>query len=139
MDGVQAASAIFSGFSALSDAIGLYRAYRARGETPPAELIERKMQESENAAATQTEPAQRLGNVIDDEDLEVIRENINKAKKRLRKSMADPGNDQAAKDHAVDIADSTICAELQRIKRLNGGNLPGHEYDRWWQQHGCAA
>ena len=39
----------------------------------------------------------------------------------------------------MDIANSTICAELKRIKKLNGDKLPGKEYDNWWQSHGCLA
>jgi hypothetical protein len=139
MDPVSVAAAVFGGISALSDAIGLYRAYRARGETPPVEEIEREMQEAEAAAKAKPSAAQRLKNVIDDEDLEVIRKNIDKAKERLRKALADPANNNQAKDSEIDIANSTICAELKRIKKLNGDDLPGPEYERWWQSHGCVA
>ncbi len=138
MDGVALASTIFGGFSALSDAIGLYRKFRDAGFEPPtAGEIEQSMQAAEAAAKTATEPAKRLKDVIDDEDLEVIRVNVDREKDRLRKSLGDPANDNQAKDKAIDVANSSICAELNRIKRLNGGKLPGKEYDRWWASHGC--
>ena len=137
MDGVSLAAAVFGGFSAMSDAINLYRAYRAKGETPAVGEIVREIEESEAAAMARPSAAQRLKKVIDDADLGVIRGNIDKAKDRLRKSMGDPANDNQAKDNAVDIASSTICAELKRLKKLNGDNLPGKEYENWWQSHNC--
>ena len=51
--------------------------------------------------------------------------------------MADPANSNQTKDHEVDIANSTICAELKRIKQLNGDRLPGKEYENWWASHSC--
>jgi hypothetical protein len=139
IDPIAIASAVFGGISALSDVIGLYRSYRARGEDLPVAEVDKAMQEAEAAAKAKPSTVQRLKKVIDDDDLEVIRGNIDKAKKRLRKSLADPANDNEAKDNAIDIANSTICAELKRIKKLNGGKLPGHEYENWWNSHGCAA
>lgn len=139
IDPVATAAAVFAGISALSDAINLYRSYRNKGQTPPTDVIEREMQAAEATAQANPAASQRLKNVIDDDDLEVIRGNIDKAKKRLRKSLADPANDNEAKDNAIDIANSTICAELRRIKKLNGGKLPGHEYEKWWQSHACSA
>jgi hypothetical protein len=140
MDPVSVSAAVFGGISALSDAIGLYRSYRDRGEIPPAQDIEREMQEAEAAAKARPSAAQRLDNVIDDEDLKVIRNNLDKAKERLRKSLADPANDNQAKDNAIAIANSIICAELNRIKILNSGELPpSPEYERWWHSHGCNA
>jgi hypothetical protein len=134
---IESATAVFAGISALSDAVHLYRIMRSAGETPTATQIENTMREAEVAANAKPSAAQELSNVIDEDVLETVKKNIEKEKERLKRSLSDPANDNAAKDKAIDIANSTICAELQRIKRLNGGKLPGPDYDRWWVSHSC--
>jgi hypothetical protein len=134
---VEIATAIFAGISALSDTIHLYSRKREQGRTPSSAEIDRSMKKAETAARANPDAAKELSQVIDDEILNVINSNIQKEKDRLKKSLSDPANDNAAKDKAIDIANSTICAELSRIKRLNGGNLPS-EYEKFWTSHACA-
>jgi hypothetical protein len=98
--------------------------------------IELRMDEAEAAAKAKPSGAKDIA-IIDEGILETIRGNIDKEKERLKGSLSDEANDNRAKDKAIDIANSTICAELQRIKRLNGGKLPGPDYERWWLSHGC--
>lgn len=137
-DPVAVASAVFGGFSALSDAISLYRSYRQAGQTPSPQKIEDEMARSDAASIVKYDAAHELKSLIDVEDLEAIRSNIDKAKDRMRKSLVDPANDNQSRDAAVDAASSIICAELKRIRRLNGGDFPSDEYERWWQSHGCS-
>lgn len=132
------AAAVFGGISALSDAIHLYRTIRGKGKTPLAAEIEDRMQVAEGAARQKSRAVQALGSVIADDILDDIKDEIEKEKERLKDSMRDPANDNRAKDKAIDIANSNICAWLRRIKRLNGGTLPDPELERLWASHGCS-
>lgn len=133
---IEIASAIFAGISALSDVIGLYKKVRKQGGTLLRSEVIETMKAAEVTARRNTVAVESL-NVIDDDVLEVIRENIDREKERLKESLSDPANDNAAKDKAVDIADSTICSELFRIRRLNRDRLPQGDYERIWQSHKC--
>jgi hypothetical protein len=130
------ATLVFQGMSSLAAVVQAYWAARKLGRGPTAEEIDTAEREAETAAAGA--PAAKQLKVIGDDILEVILENIEKSRERLKKSLKDPNNDDTARDLAIDKANSSICAELQRVKRLNGGNLPGDPYETWWMSHGCS-
>lgn len=75
---------------------------------------------------------------IDSELIEIATENIDRARKRLIKSLRDPALPQAGKDEEVEVAGFTICSELRRLKALNGGLLPGSDrFHELWISHSC--
>lgn len=77
---------------------------------------------------------------IDDELVEIASEAIQKALDRLKREWRDPTATQAGKDDALENASFVICAELRRIKQLNGGVLPGTDrFHQLWASHGCDA
>jgi hypothetical protein len=77
--------------------------------------------------------------VIDGDLIVIATENIERALDRLKKDLRDPTVTQAGKDAAVRDAGFLICNELSRVKRLNGGVLPGDDrFHELWSSHGCA-
>ncbi len=81
--------------------------------------------------------AAKITQVIDSDILEVIIENIRKAKDRLVEVL---GSDkpQQVKDEALEYAKYTICAELRRIRDLNEEQLPTPELEKAWVSNRCA-
>jgi hypothetical protein len=137
MTGFEFATAVFAGISALSDLINLAKAVRGRpissGE------IDKTVSEAKRKAQQKPEASRNIQKIIGDNILSDIKKNIDKELERLEKSLTDPANDNAARDKAIDIANSTICGELLRIKRLNMGDLPDSECERFWLSHSCAS
>ncbi len=75
---------------------------------------------------------------IDQDYIEIAAENIERARKRLKEALRDPSLPQGAKDQEVEVASYTICSELRRLKKLNGGNLPGDDrFHELWATHAC--
>lgn len=76
---------------------------------------------------------------INEEFIEIATENIEKALDRLKRDWRDPSVSQAGKDDALETASFIICAELRRIKKLNGDLLPGSDrFHELWASHGCS-
>ena len=135
MADMETVKVVVSGISALGSLIKLWRDFRAQkpGVTPQqletaGTLVRYEIPQGE---------LQALARVIPQEILDVIDGNVQKARERLKKALGDPSNTQQAKDQEVEVAASTVCAELGRLKRLNGGELPdGLQND--WLSFGCA-
>jgi len=89
------------------------------------------------SGSTVSAAADALQQVIDEGILDVMRGNIEKARERLKRALASPANSSEAKDAEVDVAAATICDELSRIRRLNGGRFPHEKFKRDWHQFGC--
>ena len=68
--------------------------------------------------------------------LDAINDVIERARKRFEDALRDPANTKQARDAEEQIAQSTICGELRRIKRMNGQTLPS-EYDSIWTEFAC--
>lgn len=79
-----------------------------------------------------------LAQVIPQEIIEVVLENVAKARDRFVKALGDPANSQQAKDQEKEIAKSTICTELGRVKELNENKLP-EVFDPDWRAFGCSS
>lgn len=77
---------------------------------------------------------------IDEDYIKIATSNIERALKRFKGVWLDPSVPQAVKDQELDAADFTVCSELRRITRLNGGVLPGDDrFHMLWSNHGCEA
>lgn len=124
-------SAALAGISAIASLIELWSKIRDRKEPPTAEEIEE--------AARQATPIERPEPAflsVTADIHQVIRDNIDRALRRLKKALSDAANTQQDKDKEVDVAQATVCAELERLRRLNGGQLPG-DLQNLWSQFGC--
>lgn len=69
--------------------------------------------------------------------LDAIGDVIERARERFEGALRDPANNKQARDAEEQIAKSTICGELKRIRRLNRDMLPP-EYEDIWQEFTCA-
>lgn len=69
--------------------------------------------------------------------LDAIGDVIERARERFDGALRDPANNKQARDAEEQIAKSTICGELKRIRRLNQDSLPA-EYEDIWQEFACA-
>ena len=78
-----------------------------------------------------------LATTISQDTLSAINEVIVRAKNRYLDALRDPVNNKQARDAEEQIAKSSICGELKRIKRHNGGSLPT-DYSSVWDEFGCA-
>ncbi len=142
MSPFETASIVLSGIQALSAVISTARGgpellvESAPPETP--DLIDKRVFRTDSADEEITDFAGALTEVADPEILDIINENIERATKRLKKSLADPSLPQSGKDQELEVADSVICNELERMKKLNGGSLPqNQEIIKIWKQHRC--
>jgi len=129
---VEPVSAAFAAISAIASVIELWRKIRNRKEPPSVEEIEE--------AAQQAPPIQPPGAVflsVTADIHQVIRDNIDRALDGLKKALSDPANTQQDKDREVEVAQATICAELERLRRLNSGQLPG-DLQKLWNQFSCS-
>ena len=80
--------------------------------------------------------AEEINEIIDADILDEMLNSIERSKGRLQMVLSDPNSSDEYEDEAIDIASANICAELMRIKRLNGGELPEHLV-RWWESYEC--
>ena len=132
---VETASAFVATISALSSIIKTVKAAREITEDAAtvADAISKKLEPKNHSvialAATN----------IDDDYVTIATENIERARKRFMDSWRDPSLPQAGKDQELEAASFTICSELNRIKKLNGGELPGDDrFHELWANHGCS-
>lgn len=129
---VEPISIAFAGISAIASLIDLWRKNRDRKEPPTEEEIELTVRQ-----APIIRQARGLAFFSATSDIhQVIRDNINRALERLKKALGDRGNSQQEKDREVEIAEATVCAELERLRRLNSGRLP-KDLQVLWNQFGC--
>jgi hypothetical protein len=127
-----AVSLAFGAVPSISSLIELWRRTQDRAEPLTAEEIEEAVIQP---PPIQPPPGPVLLSVAADIS-QVIRDNVNGALDRLKKALGDPSNTQQDKDKEVKVAQATICAELERLRRLNNGQLPG-DLHIIWNQFGC--
>ncbi|MFG1372394.1 hypothetical protein V5F32_09490 [Xanthobacter oligotrophicus] len=73
--------------------------------------------------------------VIDPELLSDINKAIQLCIKRYRDRLQS-GKSQAEREVADRQAERCVCENLNRVRRRNGGSLPG-EMEKWWIQYRC--
>ena len=74
--------------------------------------------------------------IIKQSTLDAISGVVDRARQRFESALVDPANTKQARDAEEQVARSTICGELARIKRLNGNTLP-NDYEEMWQEFAC--
>lgn len=123
---------VLQGISAVAALIKLRReAQKADREPTPAQI------DGATGVRVSTVGFDTLAAAIQQSTLDAISDVIDRARKRLDEALRDPANTKQARDSEEQIAQSTICGELKRIKRLNGSTLPG-EYVAVWDEFACA-
>lgn len=128
------AAAVAGSISAMSSIVQAWKSARDMGLF----LTSHQIDDAVRRAKLTDEMIAVLDRVIDDSILDALKKEIEKAKQRLIDAIKDPANTEQAKDNEVSIANSTICRNLKRIRDLNGGTLPGREYEKLWTSHQCA-
>ena len=131
---VELAGLVISGISALASVIQVWRATRDAG----IELTTEQLAKAAEPKPTTLEHDEiaALSQVISDDILDAILGNIEKAKKRFTDAIDDPACNKQCEDAEEEIAASTTCAALQRIKRLNNRQLPP-DLESLWIQFQC--
>lgn len=123
---------VLQGISAVAALIKLRReTQKAEREPTPAQI------DGATRVRVSTVGFDTLAAAIQQSTLDAISDVIDRARKRLDEALRDPANTKQSRDSEEQIAQSTICGELKRIKRLNGGALPG-EYGAVWDEFACA-
>ena len=129
---VEPVSVAFASISIIASLIELWKKIRDRKEPPTADEIKE--------AVRQARPIQAVGPAFLSVTAgihQVIRDNVDKALERLKKALSDRANTQQGKDREVEVAQATICAELERLRRLNSGQLP-RDLQNLWNHFSCA-
>ena len=125
---------VFQGITALAALIKLRRETQKSGQEPSPEQI--SVATSVKASVNPFDVS-KLVATMQQSTLDAIGDVIDRARKRFEEALRDPANNKQSRDAEEQIAQSTICGELRRIKRLNGGALPP-DYDSEWNEFACA-
>ena len=123
---------ILQGISTLAALIKLRRESRKEDREPSPAQINRA-----TTAPVSTVGFSTLAAAIQQSTFDAISDVVDRARKRFEEAIRDPANTKQARDAEEQIAQSTICGELKRIKRLNGNTLPD-DYESVWDEFSCA-
>ena len=124
---------VLQGLSTLASLIKLRRETLKEDREPSPSEMEQALELHE----VTTKGFETLAAAISEGTLNAINDVIDRARKRYEDAIRDPANNKQARDAEEQIAKSTICGELKRIKRHNGGDLP-EEYEDDWIEFECA-
>ena len=131
---IETTGLVISAISALASVVQAWRAARKEERELTAEQVE--LAAIPRTPILTNEEIISLNKVISDDIMEAILENINRAKKRFSDAIKDPACNKQCEDQEHEIAASTICSELERIKRLNNHQLP-QDLENLWASFQC--
>lgn len=124
---------VLQGIGTLAALIKLRRESVAKGEELSNEQV-RAM--ASQVRTVETTGFEALAATISPSTLDAIKHVIDRARKRYVEALMDPANTTQARDSEQQTAQSTICAELKRIKSHNNQSLPV-DLDSVWREFAC--
>jgi len=135
---IEIAGMVISGITALTNLLEIWKVARMRKEGISVTQVEFYREIKSLPSIESSEAAITLSKMIPDDILNAILKNIKEAIKRFSDAIMDPACNKQCEDREHEIAASTICSELERIKRLNNQQLP-RELEKLWISFQCGS